>query len=154
MMEIERKWLVDKSKLPELSVKKVVADINVWDVIQGYLNSENDEWLIRVRSVNNFYFWLELKSKGLLSREEIRYAISNMEFQITLRECKKVVEKRRYSLYDGDIRYEIDFYKDYDFVTCEVEFDFEEEANNFEAPDWCIKDVTYDPYYKNVNLAK
>jgi len=57
-------------------------------------------------------------------------------------------------LYDGDIRYEIDFYKDYDFVTCEVEFDSEEEANNFEAPDWCIKDVTYDPYYKNVNLAK
>ena len=154
MIEIERKWLVDKDKLPELPKRKVIADNNVWEVIQGYLNPDNDEWLIRVRSVNDFYFYLELKSRGLLSREEIRYSISKMEFQVTLRQCKAVMEKTRYFLYDGDIRYEIDFYKDYDFVTCEVEFDSVEEANNFNAPDWCTDDVTYDPYYKNVNLAK
>ena len=36
----------------------------------------------------------------------------------------------------------------------EIEFPTEEEANNFQAPEWLGKDVTNDKNYKNQSLAK
>jgi len=147
-MEIERKWLVDYTKLPEEESSEI------WEVVQGYLNSVKDEWVIRVRSINDNKFFLELKTSGHLSREELRFEINRTEFYSTLRECKGIVKKTRHTYYENNVKYEIDFYEDYEFITCEVEFNSEEEANKFIAPDWCVKDVTYDPKYKNVNLAK
>lgn len=36
----------------------------------------------------------------------------------------------------------------------EIEFESEEEANNFKSYDWVIKDVTDDENYKNGHLAR
>jgi len=167
-MEIERKWLVDKDRCPGL----VVYDAEIRRTEQGYLNHTKDEYLIRVRKVQvmgtnkkplsgeQTYYFLELKTQGLLSREELAYYISEKEYKDTLSKCRGVVKKTRYCWYGEDGKgehgyyFEVDVYDNHDFVTCEVEFNSEEEANNFEAPDWCLEDVTYDPAYKNINLVK
>jgi len=163
-MEIERKWLVDKNRCPGL----VLYDAEILRTEQGYLNSVDDDWLIRVRKVNKLgtnkklleagqdviYFLLELKTQGLLSREELRYYITEPNYKETLSKCESIVKKTRYCWNEDGVYYEVDIYDDHDFVTCEVEFKTEQEANNFKAPDWCIKDVTYDTAYKNVNLGK
>lgn len=160
-MEIERKWLVDKDRCPGL----VLYDSEIRRTEQGYLNTIDDNWLIRFRMVQILgtvkkplsgeqkYYFLELKTQGLLSREELRYFISEKEYNDSISKCQGIVRKTRYCWHDNDIYYEVDVYDDHDFVTCEVEFKSEEEANNFVAPDWCIKDVTYDQVYKNVNLV-
>jgi adenylate cyclase len=159
-MEIERKWLVDKEKCPGL----VLYDAEVLRTVQGYLNTIKDEWLIRVRKIKKIgtnrkpqrkssEFYLELKTQGLLSREELRYIIHEEEFIKTLRKCSGVVKKTRYCWMEDNTYFEVDVYDDHDFVTCEVEFKTEKEAENFKAPSWCLRDVTYDPKYKNVNLA-
>jgi len=162
MMEIERKWLVDKSKCPIFIYGEESFNLTKWKVVQGYLNSVKDEWLIRVRrvdtieknkSVLNDYF-LEMKSHGLLSREELRIRMNKTEFEEILKKCEKTVEKQRYLWNALGVQFEIDVYDRYDFITCEVEFNSEEEANNFVAPNWCTKDITMDSGYKNVNLAK
>jgi len=151
-MEIERKWLVDKKELENL----VVAAFHQERIEQYYLNGPNDEWVIRLRKANNEHF-LTLKNKGLLSREEIEVKISKQTFDDNIRLAKTKLTKTRHLI---EINpkilgcYEIDVYDDYEFITCEVEFDTEEEANSFVAPDWCIQDVTQDPTYKNVNLAR
>jgi len=161
MSEIERKWLVDRDKCPGL----VSPHTSIFRTIQGYLNSTDDNWLIRVRKFEHrgsigdvdlkyeTRYYLELKTHGLLSREELRYIITEDEFEETLDKCNGSVKKTRYCWNEEGIYYEVDVYDDHDFVTCEVEFKSEEEANEFIAPEWCIKDVTLDPAYKNVNLV-
>ena len=68
---------------------------------------------------------------------------------------KSKVEKKRYIVdLPNGLKAEVDIYKDWDFVTVEVEFDTPGEAELFEAPWWFGTDVTYDPEYKNINLAK
>ena len=154
MMEIERKWLVDTAKCPIYHENYVILAEDVWRTVQGYLNTIKDEWLIRVRSINDERFFLELKTQGLLAREELSFKIHKDEFNQTLEKCVSKVEKTRYCYYTDNVKYEIDIFLDHSFVTCEVEFGNEETAHAFVAPDWCTKDVTYDPAYKNVNLAK
>ncbi len=158
-MEIERKWLVDKDRCPGL----VLYNSTIFKTEQGYLNTINDEWLIRVRkfeekgTISNpgngkVRYYLELKTQGLLSREEIKFIIKEDEYENALSKCLGIVRKTRYCWLDT-VYYEVDIYDNHDFVTCEVEFPTEEEANNFVAPDWCIEDITYDPKYKNINLT-
>jgi len=150
-MEIEKKYLVDKSRLSEILAKRV----STYRIEQYYLNDMNDNWLIRVRSMDNEFF-LTLKSKGLLSREELEYRIIRQDFEKTILQAKTKLKKNRHHLYKDGYLFEIDVYDDYEFVTCEVEFPTEEEAIAFDAikPDWCLQDITEDKKYKNVNLAK
>ena len=151
-MEIERKWLVDKKELDNLIKFSHYQE----RISQYYLNGPDDEWVIRLRKANSHHF-LTLKNKGLLSREEIEVKISKQTFNDHIALAKTKILKTRYSVeINPDILgyYEIDVYDDYDFATCEVEFETEQEAHNFVTPEWCIVDVTNDPKYKNVNLAK
>jgi CYTH domain-containing protein len=149
-MEIERKWLVDKTHLGMLIERSHHKE----RIEQYYLSGKDDEWTIRLRKSNSEYF-LTLKSKGLLSREEIETVIHRGVFLNDIKHAKTSIKKIRYTIeIDKDLSYEIDVYDDFDFVTCEVEFKSEEEANGFVTPSWCLEDVTYDSKYKNSNLAK
>jgi len=153
-MEIERKWLVDKAKVSELLLKG--AGLHRERLEQYYLNTMDDEWLIRIRMESHEYF-LTLKSKGLLSREELQVQIAPTQFQDMLKYAKSGLKKWRYNLpidFAKALYAEIDIYDDYDFITCEVEFKTEEESKAFIPPEWCVKEVTNDKQYKNVNLAK
>lgn len=151
-MEIEKKYLVDPRRIEELKEEAFLYE----RIEQYYLNDKNDTWIIRLRRADNEYF-LTLKNKGLLSREEIEVKISKQTFYNNIEQAKTYITKTRYTVEIDPNKigaYEIDVYDDYEFITCEVEFDSEEEANSFVAPDWCIKDITLDPTYKNVNLAR
>jgi len=154
-MEIERKWLVDKKRLQWLIENSFYQE----RIEQHYLNSKNEEWIIRVRrsvSDNDTEYFLTLKSKGLLSREELQSEIGKDTYQDAIKHSKGCVKKTRYTIDvpTADLTYDIDVYDDYDFVTCEVEFHSESDAEKFEVPEWCLQDVTMDPKYKNDNLAK
>jgi len=153
-MEIEKKWLIDKENLP--------MDIKTFPghrIVQGYLNP-GDEYLIRVRhnkSVQHPHldkYKLEIKSKGLLVRNEWRYDTDEDNFQEIFNKCSRTISKTRYYMMVDNLQYEIDFYDEYDFITLEIEFDSLEECEAFEAPSWFGEEVTMKPEYKNVNLAK
>jgi len=151
-MEIERKWLVD-IKMYQTMIKSIDS-IETRVITQYYLNTIKDDWLIRVRSINNEIFILELKSKGFLSREEIGYFISEDEYIYTIARCVSSINKTRYTFIEQDTRFEVDIYNDHDFVTCEIEFISEEHAKEFTPPEWCTEEITYLHKYKNVALAK
>jgi len=151
-MEIERKWLIDPKRVNELKKRSFAHE----KVEQYYLNDQNDAWVIRLKKAGSDCF-ITLKSKGLLSREELELHISKKDFADFIKHAKTSIKKTRYIIeLSTEILccLEMDVYDDYEFVTGEVEFDSEEEANNFVAPDFCVEDVTMDPKYKNVNLAK
>jgi CYTH domain-containing protein len=69
-------------------------------------------------------------------------------------EGKRLV-KTRHEIPLGGRTVEIDVYHDRHegLVVAEVEFDDEEEAKNFQPPDWLGEEVTGDPRYSNQLLA-
>jgi len=72
-----------------------------------------------------------------------------------LSKIKSRVEKIRYTIAQkNNLFYEIDMYKDEDFITLEIEFKTIEEMENFKPNYSFIRDWTDDSSKKNKNLAK
>jgi CYTH domain-containing protein len=66
------------------------------------------------------------------------------------------VEKRRYQVREGELVWEIDVFEDRELVTAEVELPSAE--TQLSIPGWLapsvVREVTGDPAYANVNLAR
>ena len=149
--EIERKFLVNKSKLPELSNFKCI------DVKQGYLSQLRDSLSVRVRSFNDEIFFLEMKDGSGMIRNELTMYIDKEEFDVLFSRCgDRVVIKKRYEIpsekNNGKIL-EVDVYRDFDFITCEYEGDSEEDVKSIILEDWFAEELTNKPNYSNKSLA-
>jgi CYTH domain-containing protein len=143
--EIERKYLIDVEKLPELSEFKLIE--------QGYLSLEPET---RIRVVNNKKSFITVKSKGFLSRSEIECEIPLKDGISMLSMCKSQIIKVRYMYkqFNSDTHiWEIDRFMGplAGLWLAEVELTSAEEK--IELPEFILEEVTYKPEYKNINLA-
>jgi CYTH domain-containing protein len=143
-MEIERKYLVHT--LPENYDSYPCRQLE-----QGYLCKEP---VVRIRQDNDQYE-LTYKSKGLLVREEINMPLTREAYE-HLREKVdgRLITKKRYMIPYQEYMIELDIFEGdlAPLIFAEVEFNSEEEANVFMAPDWFGEDVTFEAKYKNSNL--
>ncbi len=146
-MEIERKYLV--KKMPELNNYKFS------DFEQSYISTNP---VIRLRSIDHKKYVLTIKSKGYLAREEFELSLTEEQYLNLLKKIEgNTISKRRYFIpIENGFTAELDIYEKYlnKLCTVEVEFDTEEEANNFIPPEWFGEDITYNPAYKNSSLSK
>lgn len=146
-MEIERKFLVDV--LPEGLGGAAMAHLR-----QGYLavSALGD---VRVRDTDGKYT-LAAKSGAGLAREEREIAIDRELFEELwpVTEDRRL-EKLRYTIPAGDLRYEIDVYSGSldGLLVAEVEFESVEAAHAFEPPEWFGTEVTGNAAYRNASLA-
>ena len=144
--EIERKFLVDKSRLPN--------NLEGTKYTQGYI-SITDSGIVRVRIKGDIAV-ITIKSAGLgISRDEF-------EYQIPMDDAKSLLElfndgviyKTRYDIvYEGK-KWEIDqFHKENEGLwIAEIELQFENES--FEIPKWVLEVVTGNEKYYNSYLSK
>lgn len=152
--EIERKWLVKREDIPYKLEKKA----DVFEITQTYLNYSPE---IRVRNVSDKRYVMAIKT-GLtdeqgLTRDERQYDITKEEYEHLLTKQEgNTIHKTRYQIKVDNYTYSFDFFHDQlDGLTyMEIEFPTEEEANNFQAPEWVGKDVTNNKDYKNQSLAR
>lgn len=152
--EIERKWLVKREDIPYNLEKKA----DKFEITQTYLNYSPE---IRVRNVSNKRYVMAIKT-GLteeqgLTRDERQYNLTKEEYEHLLGKREgDTIYKTRYQIKVDNYTYSFDFFHEQlDGLTyMEIEFPTEEEANDFQAPDWLGKDVTNDKNYKNQSLAK
>lgn len=152
--EIERKWLVKREDIPYKLEKKA----DKFEITQTYLNYSPE---IRVRNVSDKRYVMAIKT-GLtdeqgLTRDERQYDLTKEEYEHLLTKQEgNTIYKTRYQIKVDNYTYSFDFFHDQlDGLTyMEIEFPTEEEANNFQAPEWLGKDVTNDKNYKNQSLAK
>ena len=145
--EIERKFLVDPSKLSNLEDGALIRQSNI--------PTENGSTVrIRIKGLKA-YITIKSKKEGF-SRLEFEYEIPMDDAQEMLRKfCPmQPIEKVRYVLEYGEHHWEIDFFNgdNYGLIVAEVELQSEEEA--FEMPPWVTKEVTGDKKYSNSNLMK
>ena len=144
--EIERKFLVDKSRLPN--------NLEGTKYTQGYI-SITDSGIVRVRIKGDIAV-ITIKSAGLgIIRDEF-------EYQIPMDDAKSLLElfndgviyKTRYDVvYEGK-KWEIDqFHKENEGLwIAEIELQFENES--FEIPKWVLEEVTGNEKYYNSYLSK
>ena len=144
--EIERKFLVDKSRLPN--------NLEGTKYTQGYI-SITDSGIVRVRIKGDIAV-ITIKSAGLgISRDEF-------EYQIPMDDAKSLLElfndgviyKTRYDIvYEGK-KWQIDqVHRDNEGLwIAEIELQFENEY--FEIPKWVLEEVTGNEKYYNSYLSK
>ena len=143
-MEIERKYLIHT--LPENYTTFPFRQLE-----QGYLCKEP---VVRIRQDNNQYE-LTYKSKGLLVREEINMPLTKEAYEHLKQKVDgRLITKKRYMIPYQEYMIELDIFEGElaPLMFAEVEFETEDDANKFSAPDWFGEDVTFDARYKNSNL--
>jgi len=145
-VEIERKFLVDASRLPTLPDPIVMK--------QGYIPSSGVT--VRVRLAGNHAFLtLKGRTRGV-TRSEFEYAVPPEDADAMLEELcmHPLIEKKRYLIdYEGH-RWELDIFEGENagLMVAEIELGSEEET--FAKPEWVTEDVSGDFRYRNAALVK
>lgn len=153
--EIERKWLIDKNKIPyDLNAD----DVEVYEIKQTYLCFDPE---MRVRDYNNgqeyeFTIKMNLTEDGLI-RDETNYIINKEQYEnlIAKKEAFTIYKTRYQFLADNQIIAIDIFHNELDGLAyMEIEFPSKEASDKYETPSWVIKDVTSDVRYKNGHLVR
>lgn len=146
-MEIERKFLT--LEIP-FSLKGFVCK----EMTQSYVSFQPT---IRIRRSGDSYY-LTVKGKGHLAREEFELIISWEEYErLRLKiEGREIVKKRYLIPLEDGLVAELDVYEGElaGLFTTEVEFPNMAAAEAFIPPFWMGQDVSYDKAYKNTSLAR
>ncbi len=152
--EIERKYAV--KYLPEnLEIEKIV------DIKQAF-TYRDENTIIRVRKVQEKYpkiqtnYIYTVKTKGDIQYDNKytvgkKYEIENkipkeMYEELIKKNISNIINKTRINIpIQENLKVEIDVYKDYldGLLTAEIEFQSEEEANNFHKPNWLGEELGY-----------
>ena len=143
--EIERKYLV-------LTPPENLDVYPFHEIEQGYLCTSP---VVRIRRQDNEYF-LTNKSKGLMVREEYNLPLTEEAYlHLRTKIDGLLISKRRYLIPYGSYTIELDCFRNprEGLLLAEVEFQSEEEALAFSAPDWFEEDVTCSSVYHNSNLS-
>lgn len=148
-VEIERKFLVHRDRLPPLPEGTVIK--------QGYLPSSNNT-VTRVRLKGEKAF-LTIKGESSADgteRLEFEYAIPTLDAQALIDNlCEgPQVDKTRYEIAQGSHTWELDIFAgdNHGLVVAEIELQARDEA--FDRPDWLAEEVTGQAQYYNSSLIK
>ena len=146
-MEIERKYLL--KELPEL--KK----FEFHKIEQAYLCTGP---VVRVRREDDSYY-MTYKGGGMLAREEYNLPLTAESYEhLKAKADGNVISKTRYLIPLGieDLVAEVDVFEPpfAPLIMAEVEFESEEQANTFVAPNWFGEDVTFDGRYHNSYMSR
>lgn len=156
--EIERKFLIEKPNLEELTKHVPITVVNI---VQTYLKSENEnEVRVRQRGINGsyFYYLTEKKTISNMKRVEKERKISSKQYIEFLNKAdtslKQIIKKRACFVYQNQY-FELDLY-DFSDDKAIVEIELTKETDEIHFPDFIkvIKEVTDDISYRNHSLAK
>mgnify|MGYP001853572773 FL=1 len=157
-VEIERKFLIVK---PDFNYIISNYDAKHYKIVQDYLISENNIER-RVRKIFKpdgcNYYYTEKRNISDIKRFEVERKISEKEY-LTYLEFKdpnfKTIEKERFYFVYKNQYFELD---NYSFMpdTAILELEMANENQTAIIPEFIdvLKEVTFNPKYKNYNLAK
>jgi len=145
-IEIERRFLIKNSDWEKLINRKS-------HIIQGYLSSYLENWIVRIRSENNL-FKLTLKKYITKSKNyEFEYEIPKTDGEMIISEIKNPIIKERFYLLFKDKEWIIDRFKgkNYPLEIAEVELEKIDEKINL--PDFLSTEITGLKKYSNFELS-
>ncbi|MEE1314214.1 MAG: CYTH domain-containing protein [Faecalimonas sp.] len=145
-MEIERKFLV--RQLPNNLEQYAARHLE-----QGYLCVAP---VVRIRRDNEQYE-LTYKSGGMMVRQEYNLPLMRESYEhLKTKIDGRLIVKTRYMIPYDKYMIELDVFEQdlAPLIIAEVEFESEEEAKAFTAPEWFGEDVTFSKLYHNSYLSR
>lgn len=144
-IEIERKFLVDISKLPVLPIGKKIS--------QGYLLAHSPSIRVRV-SDDMAFITIKGSSNGTISRSEYEYEIPHDDALELLEQCSGLlITKTRYEIeHDGHI-WELDIFEGENSGLVVAEIELSSEDEKFTKPHWTTNEVSHESRYANSALS-
>ncbi len=146
--EIERRFLVTDSVKEQALGRKT-------EIVQGYLSAEP---AVRVRLTGGTLGkrgYITVKGPGSMVRPEFEYEIPAVDAMELIGLCRFGLEKERRHILAAGHLWSVDFFTEprmCGLVLAEIELKSEDEK--FVMPEWVGEEVTENPYYSNVSLAK
>ena len=149
MMEIERKFLVNNNAFIDEAYKK-------HRIIQGYICSDAERSVrVRIREDKAFLTIKSASNERGWSRYEYEQPVPLEDARELLRLCLPgLIDKIRHYVKVGAHTWEVDVFQGENegLIVAEIELDSEEDV--FKLPAWIGQEVSGDPKYYNMMLAK
>jgi len=147
-IEIERRFLV---KNEDWRSKVILSE----DFSQAYLNSNSDEWTIRIRIIDNNQSYITLKSStnGLLNYE-FEYPIPQEDAIELLNLSKYKITKTRFQLKLNKKNWVVDSFGGANSSLTIAEIELSSESEQIKVPAWCGQEITGIKSLSNASLAK
>ncbi|WP_336785300.1 CYTH domain-containing protein [Paenibacillus sp. MMO-177] len=155
-LEIERKFLL---AVPYEQLEGLIRVRSEQRIEQTYLALDADQEL-RVRRITDVdsgkvTYTHTFKQGFGLKREEIEYEINEGLYEQVVKAFGAVaLTKNRITAEWNGVGIEVDIYDQIQLTVLEVEFDSEEAAHTFVAPDWFGQDISSSKEYSNKTVWK
>lgn len=147
--EVERKFIV--SHIPA----SVTHTLRPQQIRQGYITKDPSGQQVCIRSKGNYYY-LTVKGKGTLKRDEVEIALSSEQFEDlwSIMQGRRIQKKHYEIPYQGHI-IELDVFEGTlaGLIFAEIEFYSAEQSLDLEVPEWFDQEVTYDLRYADSQLT-
>ena len=145
--EVERKYLVNNDDWRSQAGPGIFYR-------QGYLSTDPDR-NVRVR-IGDGKAVMTVKGKGEAARDEFEWPIPIQDAEQILSRIaiEPVIEKTRYEIRDGELKWQIDEYEGENGGLVVAEVETEKDPREIPKPQWLGEDVTDDPRYSNASLVK
>ena len=147
-LEIERRFIVKGDEW------KTFAN-EIEQLQQAYLSTNFDEWIVRMRIINQMKSEITLKAfAGRMTNHEFEYPIPLEDALAIWNLITKKIRKIRHKLNFGDDEWIVDCFqgKNYPLVLAEVEL--HSESKFVKQPSWCSKEITGIKKFSNAALAQ
>ena len=145
-IEIERRFLIKNNDWEKLINHKS-------DIIQGYLSSSSESWLVRIRSEDNL-FTLTLKKHLINSKNfEFEYNIPQKEGEMIISEIKKTIIKERFYLRFKEKEWIIDRFKGENFPLEIAEVELKTIDERIDLPGFLSTEITGLKKFSNFELS-
>ena len=145
-IEIERRFLIKNNDWEKLISHKT-------NIIQGYLSSHSEYWIVRIRSEDNL-FKLTLKKHITRSKNfEFEYDIPKKEGDMIISELKNLIIKERFYLLVNEKEWIIDRFKGENFPLQIAEVELQTTDEQINLPDFLSSEITGLKKFSNFELS-
>ena len=145
-IEIERRFLIKNNDWEKLINRKS-------DIVQGYLSSYSEDWIVRIRLEDNLYKFTLKKHITKAKNFEFEYVIPTKEGEIIMSEIRNPIVKERFYLLFEEKEWIVDRFKGKNFPLEIAEVELKTIDEEIDLPSFLSTEITGLKKFSNFELA-
>tara|TARA_Y100000589_G_scaffold162757_1_gene154633 strand:- start:225 stop:704 length:480 start_codon:yes stop_codon:yes gene_type:complete len=145
-IEVERRFLIKNNDWEKLINRKS-------EIIQGYLSSNSEKWIVRIRSEDNSYK-LTIKKHIIMAKNlEFEFDIPKIDGETIISQLKNLIIKERFYLIYSGKEWIIDRFKDKNFPLEIAEVELKTIDEQINLPNFLSTEITGLKKFSNFQLS-
>ena len=145
-LEIERRFLIKNDNWKEFVTKKIFIE-------QGYLSTNLDDWIIRIRSSGRDYKIALKKHIESFTNFEFEYSIPRNDAETIISNLSSTIKKERFFLEIEKKSWIVDCFKEKNYPLEIAEIELSNEDEDLFLPSFISKEITGLTNYSNFSLS-